>query len=605
MKAKIAAGALAALALGGGGVLWASGAASAAPAAPSDVTFSRDRATPTAVTVAWSPVPGASRYNVSVFDGSKNTVTTVDGATTTFKISQNPCVRLRVKVTSRDALGTGGTSGNTYIDTTPPGAVQGLKAAFGGDEKSLTATWAVPTNLGVKPSSNGTPHAVQYRVDLFDKNSGRYPSGKYTEFPVQTATVTDLTHTFTGLNPDNGPYKLAVTAETGGYTTGADAASCKNGRTVLTVDDATAVVTKLKTARTAPTAEGVTLSWEKPAYTTKTAITGYVVRWGERVNGAVPTTFQETTVVGQSVQLLATPTKAWMFRVYPVTAAGEGLPATAKLDAIPGLETNRPDVTVRNNSSSLRVTLSTAAGMFKTYPTVVVRIKETLDGESAYTDEATVAHGALDFQFLNLPQRRYLVQVVAVNGPDELKLYNEIRDLNPAGLSGTALTEADLTARYFKEWYGVDGYNLMVNRPSTDMALYATTNQESGYLWLRASADGAGKHTGYRVDISRTSVHVGTYRNGAKCGGDIASVEYPWGWADRTSPTHRIYAVVTGDTLMVYNDFDLMLTVPKLAEAHAKICGDSPAPNGTEAGFYVMNTYSASKLGGLTDIRVK
>jgi hypothetical protein len=600
MKAKIAAGALAALALGGGGVLWASTAASAAPAAPSDVTFTRDRATPTDVTVAWSAVPGARRYNVSVLDGSKNTVTTVDGATTTFRITQNPCVRLRVKVTSRDALGAGGTSGNTYVDTTPPGAVQGLRAAFGDDEKSLTAVWAAPTNLGAKPSSNGTPNAVQYRVDIFDKNSGRYPGGKYTEYPAQTATVTDLSHTFTGLDPANGPYKLAVTAETGG----APGASCTNGRTVLTVDDTTAVVTKLKTARTEPTAEAVTLSWDKPAYTTKTAITGYVVRYAEIVGGVVPTVFRETAVVGRSVQLLASPTKAWMFRVYPTTAKGEGLPATAKLDATPGLNTNRPDVTVRNNSSSLRVTLSTAAGMFKTYPTIVVRIKETLNGETAYTDEATVAHGALDFQFLNLPQRRYLVQVVAVNGADELKLYNEIRDLNPAGLSGTALTEADLTARYFKEWYGVDGYNLMVNRPSTDMALYATTAQETGYLWLRASADGEGRHTGYRVDISRGSVHVGTFRNGAKCGGDIASVEYPYGWTDRTSPTHRIHAVVTGDTLMVYNDFDLMLTVPKLSEAHARICGDSVAPHGTEAGFYVTNTYGASKLGGLTDIRV-
>ncbi|GIJ44315.1 hypothetical protein Val02_12010 [Virgisporangium aliadipatigenens] len=604
MKAKIAVGALAVLALGGGGVLWASASASAAPAAPSDVTFTRDRATPGDVTVKWSAVPGATRYNVSVFDGTRNTVTTLPGGTTAFALKQPSCVKLRVKVTSRDAFGAGGTSGNTYVDTTQPGPVQGLKAAFGEGQTTLTATWSQPKNLGVKPSSNGTPDAVQYRVDIFDRNSGRYPGGKYTEFPAQTVTTTDPTHTFTGLDPANGPYKLAVTAETGGYPTGTDGASCKNGRTVLTVDDTTATVTRLKTARTEPTAEAVTLTWEKPAYTTTTAITGYVVRYGERLNGADPTAFHEVRVVGQSVQLPATPLKAWMFRVYPVTAKGEGLPQTAKLDAIPGLETNKPAVTVRNTTNSLRVTLSTASGMFKTFPTTVVRIKETLNAETAYTDEATVAHGATDFQFLDLPQRRYLVQVVAVNGPNELTLYREIRDLNPAGLTGTALVEADFTAQHFAEPWGTDGYDLMVNRPSADMALYATTTEEIGYLWLRASSDGAGRVTGYQVSISRGSVHVGTYRGGAKCGGDLASVEYPYAWQDRTSPTHRIYAVVTGDTLTVYNDFDLMLTVPNLSAAHSTVCSDSPAPNGTQAGFHVLNTYTSSKLGPKTDIRV-
>jgi hypothetical protein len=329
-----------------------------------------------------------------------------------------------------------------------------------------------------------------------------------------------------------------------------------------------------------------------------------VVRYGERVNGAEPTSFREVQVVGQSVQLLATPTKAWMFRVSPVTARGEGLPQTAKLDAIPGLETNRPAVTVRNTTNSLRVTLSIASGMFKTYPTTVVRLKETLNAETAYTDEATVAHGASDFQFLNLPQRRYLVQVVAVNGPHELTLYSEIRDLNPAGLTGTALTEADFTAQAFTEPWGISGFNMMVDRPSADMALYATTSEESGYLWLRASSDDAGRVSGYRVTISRGGAFVATYRGNAKCGGDLARVEYPYTWQDRSAPTHRVYAVITGDTLMMYNDFDLMLTVPNLSAAHAKVCGDTPAPTGTQAGFYAMSAYGNAKLGTYSDIRV-
>ena len=59
--------------------------------------------------VSWKPVVGVDHYNVSVFNGVTDVVSTVPAGTTSLAVkgSSNPCAQYRVTVGSRDANGDG------------------------------------------------------------------------------------------------------------------------------------------------------------------------------------------------------------------------------------------------------------------------------------------------------------------------------------------------------------------------------------------------------------------------------------------------------------------------------------------------------------------
>src|SRR3712207_4368446 len=87
---------LGALAAGAGLLVIMPGPATATPGATKSVTVTRATDDPKKINISWAPVAGATRYNVSVFDGTGDEVSIVRAPSTSFTLTRGePCVRLR------------------------------------------------------------------------------------------------------------------------------------------------------------------------------------------------------------------------------------------------------------------------------------------------------------------------------------------------------------------------------------------------------------------------------------------------------------------------------------------------------------------------------
>jgi hypothetical protein len=124
--------------------------AAAAPAAPTGLTVTRVPESPTAFTITWKPVDGVDHYNVSVFDGTTDSVTRVAADTTslTLKGSGDACQQYRVSVGSRDSAGAGETSGYVWLKSLAPGGVTGMTGGRLTDRTTAYASWTAPTWAG-------------------------------------------------------------------------------------------------------------------------------------------------------------------------------------------------------------------------------------------------------------------------------------------------------------------------------------------------------------------------------------------------------------------------------------------------------------------------
>lgn len=564
---------LAAVATGAGALLLVPALAYAAPGSTKKIMITRAVDDPHRFEIAWQPVTGADHYNVSVFDGTADTVAVIPAGTTTLTRTQSDsCSRLRVNIGSRDSAGLGATSHNVWLRSLAPGGISGLQANRNPDG-TLTATWKAPNWPGY--GAAGT-----YQIQLIRQTD------KTIAFEGQ---VTEATATIAGIDQATA-YTVAVTPQNA-------FGSCSTAK--LTVGTTLpGSVGSLKAVRDSTTPSQVRVSWSSPAYPGTSPVTSYTVGFGT----TKPTKFSTVTETA-TVLDLGTDTATFV-QVQAVNSAGGGKLGSIKVPVAgaPTVAAVPPGVTIETSGAQIIVRLTGRIGGNATYPKLVVRIQPA-SGGPGYTDEQWGQNGAQSMTFGAVPTGFYLVQVNGANDTEEAPWGRKTVTIGDAGVltaeswqlvRGKATVTADAITSGRK---GGETSILANARTTTaNLALGSTVAVRAGRgygVWMRASVDKNKKISGYLVaydpGYAKNSPSIGpsialrTQYQDKLCTAPLAVVKVPTKIA--ASETQRLLVIVNGDTLYATIDDTVVLDLPSIAAVTPASCG--AAPNGSQAGFWV------------------
>jgi hypothetical protein len=559
----------------------------AGPGSPKRVTVARAADNPSNVEIAWSPVDGAVRYNVSVFDGVQDTVRVVQAPATKLSLTrEGSCVRLRVNVSTRDSSGSGATSGSVWLRSLGPGGISGLRAERSADGSTLTGSWQPPTWAG-----HGVPGG--YRVQLVRTND---KAVVYDEVVPDPAIAVD------GLDPVRN-YRLAVSAQN-------SYGSCVTGR--LTIGDSRAgAIAGIKVDRDATEPNRIDVAWKAPAYSGSSPISHYMVGHGL----GKPTSWVRVPADSTATGFTIDDRPGWVVQVHAFNNNGPGQPSAVV--KIPGLEppsggaatvtTVRPGVTISEENGQIIVRSTAAAGSDRQYPRLLVRIRPTLDN-GGFIDEQWGQAGAQMLSFSEVPKGVYTVVVSGTNGTGEVEYGRRIVNVGDVGqvepanwrlLHGKA-TASGTTVRTEK-----GGEARLVARtalPRDDLTLMSTVTltEGRGYgLYFRAGVEKR-RLSGYlfEYDPGYDAVVPGhgpafvlrVQHQDKECATPLAVSKMPPRVA--AAGAHRVALVAKGDRLYATVDDVVAFEVPSLSAALAASRCAMPAPAGRQVGL------RSSGLGG-------
>ncbi|WP_029287169.1 fibronectin type III domain-containing protein [Cellulomonas sp. HZM] len=274
------------------------------PAALTDVSSS-------APTIAWDPVPGASRYLVRVAEASKGlaTATAVETSAlshvptgalaygTAYLFDVRAVPEVRTTSSTRPVLAASATG--TLSVRTPPGIPSLATPTVSGT--GLTATWTALTGAAA-----GTTTAPTYVV--------RFRPQTAPEQAWASRDVTGTSLTLTGLNVGT-TYEVAVAAKNsegqGGWST---------TRTVTTAGPPNAP----SSVRATSGLKQLAVSWGSAS--SKLPVTAYTIRW--RPTSATTWTTRSLSATTRSYTITGLGQATYRVEVTATSAAGTGLPAT-------------------------------------------------------------------------------------------------------------------------------------------------------------------------------------------------------------------------------------------------------------------------------------
>jgi hypothetical protein len=554
---------LAAVGVGGGLLcLIPAAVAAAAPVGSSVVTVTRQAADPTKIDVSWAPVDGAGRYNVSVYDGTTENVTSTK--TTSMALTRaEPCVKLRVNIASRDTFGAGGTSKNIWLNSLAPGGAGNLQATRNADTGEVTASWSPPSWGGVGDFGN-------YHVQLVRDGD---------KIVMFDGTTRDLATSIPKVDATNS-YTLQVTT-TNGY------GACTTAKIKVGTNKPGAP-SKLKVVRDPATPSKVNVSWAAPTYAGAGSTMKYVLGYGvDKVTSWSP-------VEGTSATLNLDSVSNWVVSVKGVNQFGEGPAAAVKANPVAavGASTSKPGVTITQSGLKVSVALTSKIGVYTQYPKVVVRVRPTI-APDGFVDEHWGQNGAQTINFNTLPLGLYTITVSGANDSEEVEWARQAFNIGDVGV----VKSTELQLAYAATSSGGDvAYITKKSNTTADSALRANVALRlgKGYgVWTRASVSN-GRISGYLLEYNPAygtpaapAMTMTTYVNGTKCGNPVAVAKVPA--ALGSAGTHKVMVVAKGDTLYATVDDVTVVNVAALSTAVSKAGCKSAALTGKQAGVRIFN----------------
>jgi Fibronectin type III domain len=547
--------------------------ADSGPAAPGGLTVARAPDSPQDLVVSWKPVSSADHYNVSVFDGSSDRVTTVPAATTSLRVrgAASPCTQYRITVGSRDVAGAGATTGFVWVHPLAPGAVSGLRAARASGHTSATASWSAPAWHGY-----GT--FTGYTVQVVRVTDGAV---------VQSRRSADAVENVAGLVPTK-QYVVKVWAANA-Y------GECGVARAMLGNQNPGSP-TGLTVVRDAGVPADVRLTWKAPAWHGYSDLTGYLVGYGtSRI-----TSWASVTGTALNLKLPN------VTHVFSVRAVNEDGPSTLSpvvkqmASGLPGRPAVTPAVTLDTADGTVTVTTVGPVGSSATYPRLLMRVRPSTG--TGYTDAQYGQNGAQTMVFSSVPCGSYSVTVTGVGPTGESEFARKVVNQCDTGFVSAAewkvvAGQATLTRGTVDMPAGQESRVMSTRvRASADMTLSTTATLRSGWgygVFARASFSSTGLVSGYSFQVDPGYANVDgafgpafllrQWHDGTECGIPIARTRIPAGFALNTA--HRLTVVVKGDGLYAVIDNMVVFDVPSLAAAIKGSYCQFPAPTGTGVGF--------------------
>jgi len=527
------------------------------PKAPWRLTAQRDANDPTMVKVDWVDVACATRYNVSVFVDGKDTVTMVDGATTTFTVpNTDPSKTYQIQVGSRNDAGVGGTSPVFYLRPAVPGGVTGMKIDYT-DVSLATLLWTAPTDRAPISYHLTVTRVADQKVVL-----DTVVDGAATTAPLPGLDARGI---FTiNLQPTNkfgfGPKSRLVIGE-----------------------EKPAPVKSIGAIRDPNNPKQVIVSWLPSDNTLRGAVLGYEIGYGrhsadtrvivKQTEGTVTIPAGESTVV--IVRVITDRGHSPWSKSIRVPIDGNRLTSTTN----PSVDMIEQDgvVTVASTSALAKSQL-------------VIKI-EPSTANGGFTDTQYSQPGANHLSFRTVPQGSYLVTVqnagrevarrylnignIGMMAPTDWKVVTGFADVTPGAVDMSKSGESRVLS--------------LLPRSSQDVVVQtdALLTAGDGYgFWFRTSGLENSKPTGLTFQYDpkyNSSFIIRQWQNGSECWNPIAVTKFPAGLT--VNGMHRIVMAAQGDTLFATLDGVQLFAVPSVSKAVAgNSCGYA-APTGTQVGL--------------------
>ena len=549
--------------------------------APAGVAATRLSGSVNDFVVSWKPVAGAlDHYNVSVFYGGQDHVTTVPSGTTQLAITGVDAVtQYRITVSSRDVTGAGTTSSVVILEPLVPGPARTLTAARDALATSLTMAWTAPAWVGYEP------------LKAYDVTVTRLADGVV----VHQSSTASLAAVVTGLDPSK-QYSAKVSTKNS-YGNGGVA-------TALVGSDRPGTPTALVGTRDAKSPSVVHVTWKAPTHIGSGPITYYQLMSGV---GLLKDTLNIKTT---SADVALDSTRIGYLAVRACNDAGCSLLGpTVKMLAsgatvAPTVATSNPFVLVTNTGGLITIETRGFIGATSVYPRLVFRVYPTM-GNAGYSDVQIGQNGARVLTYTTVPTGTYTVTVSGLPAAGaEVEIARKVIIVNGDGLLTVKQWEvvrgaATITDKMVS--LSVAGENRVLSTkplatPDMVFSTDATLKSGAGYgVWFRASLDSSNRINGYTFQydpLYGNAFIIRHWYQGTECATPIAKTAFPAGFA--INAKHRLIVVVQGDTIWASVDGVEMFRVASLKTAAANSPCKYPLPTGTRIGFRTWNTSPAT-----------
>ena len=501
---------------------------STGPAAPTGLKVVRAAGTPADFDITWNPVDSIDHYNVSVFDGSQDSVTAVDASTTSLHVqgAGNPCTQYRITVTSRDAAGIGATTGYVWLHPLAPGAVTSMVATRAADRTLATATWSAPAWTGYGPLTG-------YKVQVVRVTDNRV---------MTTRNSPDTKEVLSGLDPTK-QYVVKVWAANSYGTCGTSRGLIGNQNP--------GSPTRLAVVRDAGVPALLHLTWSAPAWPGYSPVAGYWLGYGDaRITSWVH-------VTGTKFDINLSPAAAHVFVVRAENSNGKSTVSPAVHLARFGYSGSgavNPNVTLNVQFTSVPC---------GTYTVTVDGVGPAGTAQFARKVVNRCDLGAADVK----DWRTTYGQAVLKDGGDE-ELRNGTE--NRVVLTRKRATK-DMAITSTITLKSGAGYGIWLRASLTNASTV------SGYAFT------------YDPDFGRLNPGFGpafvlrNWYNGKECSTLLAKAKIPAGFDIKGA--HKVVAVIKGDGLYVTVDNLNVFDIPALSKLVSASKCKFPSPSGTQMGL--------------------
>jgi len=535
--------------------LWSVSRADAATStlpAPGGITAERVPESPNDFVISWRPVRGnPHHYNVSVLANGRDDVTVVPGdQTSLFVTGVDFTTTYRITVSTRDAAGTGATSGFVWLRPMVPGPVRQLAMTRDLPTGSATLTWQAPWWPGYVPVSEYRVRATRLndRTVVFDSVVGE-----------TTATIPDL-------DPAR-MYKLEVQSFNL-YGNGGTA-------TQLLGNDRPGSPSLSLVGRDDASPGVVHVTWTAPGYSGYGEITHYEVAYGI---GWLRNSIEIRDATSADIEI--DPTRLGRVSVRACSDSACGNYATAATVQSVGYSppidaSTSPFVLVSGDPGFVTVESRGVVGSVGQYPRLVVRILPTSQN-GGFTDTQWGQNGAQLMRFGPVPTGTYIVTVSgeAADGT-ETEIARKVITMGDDGLLQASDWEvirggSDVTGDVVQFTTGSENRVFSPESATSDLVMTtaATVSSGDGYtIWFRAEVNLLNLISGYSLQYDPKHANrfiVRQWHLGTECPVALARAPFPRGF-DKNGE-HRLALVLSGDSLWVSLDGAELINIASLGE---------------------------------------
>jgi hypothetical protein len=535
------------------------------PKAPWRLNAQRDPNDAATIKIDWVDVACATRYNVSVFVDGKDSVTLVDGATSSFTVpGADPSKTYQIQISSRNDAGRGAATPVFYLRPSVPGGVTGMKIDYT-DVSVASLVWTAP--IAREPISY---HLVATRVADQKVVIDQVLDGAATSAPLPGLDARGI-FSIT-LQPTNsfgfGPKSRLVIGE-----------------------EQPNPVKSIGAIRDPNNPKQVIVSWLPSDNTLRGTVLGYEIAYGKhsadtrvivkQTEGTVTIPANESTVV--IVRVITDRGRSrWSKHV------------RVPIDSSRITGTTNPSVDLIEQDGVVTVAETNALAKSQ----LVVKINPTL-ANGGFTDTQYSQIGANHLSFRTVPQGSYVVTVE--NGGKELaRRYINIGNVGYMGAGDWKVVQGFANVTDGTVDMSKTGESRVLNlRPRASQDVVVETDAQltagDGYgFWFRTSGLETSKPSGLTFQYDpkyNNSFIIRQWQNGSECWKPIAVTQFPAGLA--VNGTHRIVMAGQGDTLYATLDGVQLFALLSVSQTVAgNACGYA-APTGTQVG---LRKWTASQV---------